>query len=37
MKPSEWCKKMMGEAKDGKEAMDYFELMNMWREREEKK
>ncbi|UGO52707.1 hypothetical protein OPT79_76 [Klebsiella phage vB_KpnD_Opt-79] len=37
MKPSEWCKKMMDEAKDGEEAMTYFELMNMWREREEKK
>lgn len=32
--PSEWCKKMMDEAKDGDEAMAYFELMNMWRERE---
>mgnify|MGYP004441910499 FL=1 len=37
MKPSEWCKKMMDEAKYGDEAMAYFELMNMWREREEKK
>lgn len=35
--PSEWCKKMMDEAKDGDEAMNYFELMNVWREREEKK
>ncbi|AGC35360.1 hypothetical protein JLA_30 [Enterobacteria phage phiJLA23] len=35
--PSEWCKKMMDEAKDGDEVMAYFELMNMWREREEKK
>lgn len=37
MKPSECCKKMMNEAKEGKDAMAYFELMNMWREREEKK
>lgn len=37
MNPSEWCKKMMDEAKDGDEAMDYFELMNIWSEREEKK
>lgn len=37
MTPSEWCKKMMDEAKDGEEAMAYFELMNMWREREVKK
>ncbi|ATE86124.1 hypothetical protein Sd1_gp58 [Shigella phage Sd1] len=35
--PYEWCKKMMDEAKDGDEAMAYFELMNMWREREDKK
>lgn len=36
MNPSEWCKKMMDEAKSGEEAMAYFELMNMWREREDK-
>ena len=36
MNPSEWCKKMMDEAKDGDEAMAYFELMNMWIERESK-
>lgn len=34
--PSEWCKKMMDEARDGDEAMAYFELMNMWKEREGK-
>jgi len=32
--PSEWCKKMMDEAKNGDEAMAYFELMNMWKSRE---
>lgn len=35
MNPSEWCKKMMDEAKDGEEAMAYFELMSMWKSREE--
>lgn len=35
--PSEWCKKMIDEAKDGDEAMAYFELMNIWKEREGEK
>lgn len=35
--PAEWCKKMMDEAKDGDEAMAYFELMNILKEREGKK
>lgn len=34
--PSAWCKRMMDNAKDGEEAMQYFELMNMWKEREGK-
>lgn len=33
----EWCKKMMDEDKDGEEAMAYFELMNMWKSREDNK
>jgi len=34
--PSHWAKRMMDEAKDGEESMAYFELMNMWKEREDK-
>lgn len=34
--PSQWAKRMMDEAKTGEIAMMYFELMNLWREREEK-
>lgn len=35
--PSQWAKRMMDEARTGEEAMMYFELMNMWMERESKK
>lgn len=35
--PSQWAKRMMDEAKTGEEAMQYFELMNLWKEREDKK
>lgn len=34
--PSQWAKRMMYEAKDGNESMAYFELMNLWKEREDK-
>lgn len=34
--PSQWAKRMMDEAKTGEIAMMYFELMNLWKEREEK-
>lgn len=34
--PSEWAKRMMDEARTGEEAMMYFELMNLWKEREDK-
>lgn len=35
--PSQWAKRMMDGAKTGEEAMQYFELMNLWKEREDKK
>lgn len=35
--PSQWAKRMMDEAKTGEIAMMYFELMNLWKEREDKK
>lgn len=34
--PSQWSKRMMDDAKNGEEAMQYFELMNLWKEREDK-
>lgn len=37
MNPSEWCKKMILKAKTDEEAINYTQLMNLWREREEKK
>ena len=35
-KPSEWCKRMQDEAKTSEEAMAYYELAQMWMERENK-
>lgn len=35
-KPSEWAKRKMEKAKTGEIAMMYFELMNLWKEREDK-
>lgn len=35
--PAQWAKRMQDEAKTGEEAMAYFELMNMWKEREAKR
>ena len=32
----EWCKRMQDEAKTGEEAMAYYELSQMWMEREKK-
>lgn len=34
--PVEWCKRMQDEAKTGDEAMAYYELAQMWMEREKK-
>ena len=34
--PSHWAKRMMDDAMTGEEAMQYFELMNIWKEREDK-
>jgi len=34
--PSQWAKRMMDDAKTGEIAMMYFELMNLWKEREDK-
>lgn len=34
--PAEWCKRMQDEAKTGEEAMAYYELMNLWKKREDK-
>lgn len=34
--PSQWAKRMMDEAKTGEIAMMYFELMNLWKELEDK-
>ena len=34
--PSQWAERMMKEAKNGDIAMMYFELMNLWKEREDK-
>ncbi|AQN32418.1 hypothetical protein HOR63_gp10 [Escherichia phage vB_EcoS_CEB_EC3a] len=32
----EWCKRMQDEAKTGEEAMAYYEMAQMWMEREKK-
>lgn len=32
--PVEWCKRMQEEAKTGEEAMSYYELAQIWMERE---
>lgn len=29
-KPSDWCQRMMDNAKDGNEAYNYYELKQMW-------
>ena len=34
--PVEWCKRMQDEAKTGEEAMAYYELAQIWMEREKK-
>ena len=34
--PVEWCKRMQDKAKTGEEAMAYYELMNLWKKREDK-
>ena len=34
--PVEWCKRMQGKAKTGEEAMAYYELAQIWMERERK-
>jgi hypothetical protein len=34
--PLEWCKRMQDEAKTGEEAMAYYELAQIWMEREGK-
>nr|DAF69415.1 MAG TPA: Protein of unknown function (DUF3012) [Caudoviricetes sp.] len=34
--PLEWCKRMQDEAKTGEEAMAYYELAQIWMEREKK-
>lgn len=36
MSAVEWCESMQKNAKDGDEAMAYFTLANLWREREAK-
>lgn len=32
-KPSEWCDRMIREAKNGEEAMAHFELKKLWESR----
>lgn len=32
--PAEWCKRMQDNAKTGEEAMAYYELAKIWKERE---
>lgn len=32
-KPSEWCQRMMREAKSGEDAMNYYKLAKMWESR----
>ena len=34
--PAEWCMRMQDQAKTGEEAMAYYELAQMWMEREKK-
>lgn len=34
-KPSAWCEQMERNAKDGDEAYAYFQLKQMWKQREE--
>lgn len=34
--PAEWCKRMQDEAKTCEEAMAYYELAQIWIEREKK-
>ena len=34
--PVEWCKQMQDKAKTGEEAMAYYELAQIWMEREKK-
>ena len=34
--PVEWCKRMQDEAKTGEEAMAYYDLAQIWMEREKK-
>ena len=34
-KPSTWCEQMERNAKDGDEAYAYFQLKQMWKQREE--
>ena len=34
--PVEWCKRMQDESKTGEEAMAYYELAQIWMEREKK-
>ena len=34
--PSQWARRMQYEAKTGEEAMAYYELAQMWMEREKK-
>lgn len=34
-KPSAWCEKMDRNAKDGDEAYAYFQLKQMWKQRED--
>ena len=35
-RPVEWCKRMQDKAKTGEEAMAYYELAQIWMEREKK-
>ena len=34
--PAEWCKRMQDKAKTGEEAMAYYELAQIWMDREKK-
>ena len=34
--PVEWCKRMQDDSKTGEEAMAYYELAQIWMEREKK-
>lgn len=33
MKPSDWCQRMIDNAKNGDEAYDYFQLKEIWLKR----